>query len=89
MELDKTTLVHNVATDLWASLDPFGEQAPFDEQDDMIKYSLKAKVLPVVNLSIPHVEKALKDKLIGIVNKGHEDKLTPEEILLALTFELS
>ena len=89
MEIDKTVLTHDVATEMWTNMDPFGEQAPFEEQNAMVQYNLKAQILPVVNLTIPHVERALKAKLIRIIEQGHEDKLTDEEILLALNFELS
>jgi len=89
MELDKTTLVHDVSADLWTRLDPFGEKAPFDEQDPMIQFNLKAQVLPVVDLSIPHVEEAFKAKVIGIIDAGHAQNRSAEEILLSLTMELS
>lgn len=93
MELDKTTLTHQVAEELWKVMDPFGTKAPFEEQDPMVQFNLKAKVLPVVNLTIPHAvkmaEDQIKDKLIGIINTGRENKHTDEEILLALTMELS
>lgn len=89
MEIDKTTLTHDVATELWKIMDPFGEKAPFDEQDDMIKFNLKSQVLPVVNLTIPHAEEQFKQKIVSIINKGREEKHAAEEILLAVTLELS
>ena len=89
MELDKTALTHEVAKSLWSVMDPFGEKAPFDEQDPIVKLNLKSQVLPVINLTIPHAERQVKDRLISIINTGREAKHTDEEILLSLTMELS
>jgi hypothetical protein len=55
----------------------------------MIQFSLKAKVLPVVNVVIPVVEQAVKEKLAKIIDDGYELGWGPDEILMALTVELS
>lgn len=89
MEIDKTQLTHDVATAIWNNLDPLGLQAPFDEQDGMIQFSLKSKVLPVITHTLPVAERHLKNKMIQIINTGHENKMTAEEILLSLNMELS
>jgi hypothetical protein len=88
MELDMTTLVDNAAAKVWNDING-GAAAPLDEQDDMLQYSVKSKVLPVLTTVIPTVERAVKDKLSKIIDNGYELNWGPDEILMALTVELS
>lgn len=95
METDYTTLTDQVASKVWETMNAAAgmEVAPLEEQDDMVKFNLKSQVLPFVTVITPvikaHIEAALKDKLIGIINEsadaGHDEAFT----LLALTAELS
>jgi hypothetical protein len=88
MEIDMTTLTEEAAAVVWDELNG-GAAAPYAEQDDMIQYSVKAKVLPVVNVVIPVVEQAVKEKLAKVIDDGYELGWGPDEILMALTVELS
>lgn len=89
MEIDMTQLTDDVASKVWDSLNTMGLEAPFEEQNSVLQFSIKAKVLPVIIHTLPIAERHVKDKLIGIINAGHENKLSPDEILLSLTMELS
>lgn len=93
MEIDKAQLTTDVASLVWESMDPIGIKGPFTEQDPMVQFYLKAEILPVITHTLPVVEKAavkaLKDKLIGLINTGHENKMSSDEILLSLSMELS
>lgn len=95
METDYTSLTDQVASKVWETMNAAAgmEVAPLEEQDDMVKFNLKSQVLPFVTVITPvikaHIEQAIKDKLIGIINEsaeaGHDEAFT----LLALTAELS
>lgn len=95
METDYTSLTDQVASKVWETMNAAAgmEVAPLEEQDDMVKFNLKSQVLPFVTVITPvikaHIEQAVKDKLIGIINEsadaGHDEAFT----LLALTAELS
>lgn len=88
MELDMETLTNDASAKVWYDLNG-GAAAPLDEQDAMLQYSVKSKVLPVINAVIPTVERAVKDKLTKIIDNGYELNWGPDEILMALTVELS
>lgn len=88
MELDMETLTATAAAKVWNDLNA-GAAAPLEEQDAMIQYSVGAKVLPVIITVIPSVERAVKDKLAKIIDNGYELNWGPDEILMALTVELS
>jgi hypothetical protein len=88
MELDKTQLVTDVSSSIWEASDPFGEKGPFSEQDAMVQFSVKAQFLPVINATIPHVEKSVKDKIRSIINTGHAIGLDADGILLDIDMEL-
>jgi hypothetical protein len=88
MELDMTTLTATAAAKVWEDLNG-GAAAPLDEQDAMLQYSVEAKVLPVIITVIPSVERAVKDKLASIIDQGYSMNWGPDEILMALTVELS
>jgi len=96
METDYTTLTEAVAAKVWETMNMAAgniDVAPFDEQDDMVKFNLRSQVLPFVTVIVPvvksHFEQAVKDKLIGIINESHDEGHDPEFTLLALTAELS
>lgn len=92
---DYTSLTAQVASKVWETMNAAAgmEVAPLEEQDDMVQFNLKSQVLPFVTVITPvikaHIEQAVKDKLIGIINEsadaGHDEAFT----LLALTAELS
>lgn len=96
IEIDYTSLTEAVAAKVWEQMNMAAgnvDVAPFEEQDDMVKFNLRSQVLPFVTVIVPvvkvHTENAVKDKLISIINEshdaGHDDTFT----LLALTAELS
>lgn len=87
MEIDMTTLVDGVAADLWKAGDAFDEKAPLAEQDPMVQFHVKAQVLPVINATIPHVEKAFNAKLHERIKAAREMNVAPEDILDALIEE--
>jgi DNA-directed RNA polymerase subunit H (RpoH/RPB5) len=88
MELDLTTITHEASVKVWEEVSG-GNAAPFEEQDTMLQLSIKAKVLPVITTVIPVVEQAVKEKLGKIIDDGYELGWGPDEILMALTVELS
>jgi hypothetical protein len=92
MNIDMTTITDEAATRVWDELNG-GAAAPFAEQDDMIKYSVRAKVLPVVLTVIPVVQEAvetsIKEKMIATINEAHEAGHDPEFTLMALMAQLS
>lgn len=88
MEIDLETLMDTAAAKVWYDLNG-GAAAPLEEQDPMLRYSVKAKILPVLNTVIPTVERAVKDKLASIIDQGYTMNWGPDEILMALTVELS
>jgi len=88
MNLDMTTLTDTAATKVWEELNG-GSAAPLDEQDDMVKFSVRSKVLPVVLSVIPAVEAAVKDNLVDIINESHEAGHDAEFTLMAITAYLS
>ncbi len=92
MNIDLTTITEEAAAKVWDELNA-GEVAPLAEQDPMVQYSVAAKVLPVVNIVVPIVQKAaetaLKDKMIAEINAGHEAGHDAEFTLMALMALLS
>lgn len=92
MNIDLTTITEEAASKVWDDLNA-GEAAPLSEQNDMIRYSVAAKVLPVVNVVVPIVQKAtetaLKDRMIAEINAGHEAGHDAEFTLMALMALLS
>lgn len=90
--IDMTTLTDEAASKVWDELNA-GEASPFHEQSDMVQFSVKSKVLPVVLTVVPVVEKAvetsLKEKLIATINEAHDAGHDPEFTLMALLAQLS
>lgn len=89
MEIDKTQLTDDVAAAIWASRDPLGMAAPFAEQDAMVQFWMKNDVLPVINHTLPLIEKTLKAKIKSIIARGQALGLDADGILLDLDMELS
>lgn len=92
MEIDMTSLTEEASSKVWTEI--YGGAAlPFEEQDEMIKLSMRSKVLPVVLTVIPAVENAvstaLKEKLIAVINESYEAGHEAEFTLTALMAELS
>lgn len=92
MNIDLTTITEEAASKVWDEINA-GEAAPFSEQNAMIQYSVSSKVLPVVNVVVPIVQKAaetaLKDRMIAEINAGHEAGHDAEFTLMALMALLS
>lgn len=92
MNIDLTTITEEAAAKVWDDLNA-GEAAPLSEQNDMIQYSVAAKVLPVVNIVVPIVQKAaqdvLKEKMIATINESYDAGHDAEFTLMALTAMLS
>lgn len=92
MNIDMTTVTEEAAAKVWDELNG-GGAAPFHEQDSMIQYSVKAKVLPVVLTVVPVIEQAvelsIKEKLIATINESHEAGHDAEFTLMALMAQLS
>lgn len=90
--IDMTTLTDEAAAKVWDELNA-GEASPFHEQSDMVQFSVKSKVLPVILTVVPVVEKAvetsLKEKLIATINEAHDAGHDPEFTLMALLAQLS
>lgn len=89
MEIDKTQLTDDVAAAVWASRDPLGMEAPFSDQDPMVKFFMKAEVLPVINHTLEAAEKTFKEKIRSIIARGHSLGLDADGILLDLDMELA
>lgn len=92
VEIDMTTITDEAAARVWDELNG-GGAAPFAEQDDMIKYSVRSKVLPVVLTVLPVVQEAvetsIKEKMIAAINEAHEAGHDAEFTLMALMAQLS
>lgn len=89
MEIDKAQLTADVASALWASNDPMGLEAPFEEQKPLIQFMLKEQVLPLVTNILPVVEKTVKQTVLDKIASGQENGLTADEIIWSLTLELT
>jgi hypothetical protein len=92
MNIDMTTITDEAAAKVWDDLNG-GAAAPFHEQDAMLQFSVKAKVLPVVTTVVPvvqqAVERSIKEKMIATINEAHEAGHDPEFTLMALMAQLS
>lgn len=95
MDIDLTSINEEAAARVWDELNG-GGAAPFAEQDAMIKYSVMAKVLPVVLTVLPVVQEAhkaemsaLKDAMIATINEAHDEGHDPEFTIMALMAQLS
>jgi hypothetical protein len=92
MELDMTTLTEEASAKVWDELNG-GAAEPFAEQSDMIKYSLRSKVLPVILTVLPVVQQAIeqsvKDRIIATINEAHEAGHDPEFTMMAILADLS
>lgn len=88
MNIDMTTLTETAASKVWDEISG-AEDAPFEEQNVMVQYSVKSKVLPVVNVIVPVVETALKEKLVNLINEAHDAGHDSDFTLMALMAELS
>lgn len=90
--IDMTTLTDEAASKVWDEINA-GEASPFHEQSDMIQYSVRAKVLPVLLTVIPvvqeSIETSIKEKMIATINEAHEAGHDAEFTLMALMAELS
>lgn len=95
METDYTSLTDAVASKVWASMNEAAgnDVAPFEEQDDMVKFHLRAQVLPFVTVIVPvikaDVEQGIKDKLIEVINESHDAGHDTDFTLMAVTAFLS
>lgn len=91
-DIDMTTLTEEASAKVWDELNG-GGVAPFAEQNDMIKLSVRSKVLPVVLTVLPVVqsviETSIKEKMIATINEAHDSGHDPEFTLMALLAELS
>lgn len=88
MEIDKTKLTHDVAKAVWASLDPLGLEAPFEEQNSMIQFNLKAQILPIVTHTLTAVEGTFKATVLDKIKSGQSNGLSADEIIWGLQMEL-
>jgi hypothetical protein len=92
LNLDLTSITAESASKLWDEMNA-GEAAPLNEQDQMVQYAVQSKVLPIVNVVVPTVEKAvessLKNRLIATINEAHDAGHDPEFTLMAVLAELS
>lgn len=89
MEIDKTALTHDVAKAVWASLDPMGIEAPFEEQNSMVQFNVKAQVLPVITHTLPVAERHTKQAVLDKIKFEQDNGLSAEEIIQALQKEMS
>lgn len=88
MEIDKTQLTADVASAVWTSLDPMGLQAPFDEQDPMIQFNVKAQILPIITHTVPVIERHFKERVLAVIAGGRLLDLDAETILQDVSREL-
>lgn len=92
MDHNLEAITAEVAEAVWNANKAPG-QGEFTEQAAIVQFTAKERLLPTISLIVPivdkEVERAQAQKMIDIINIGHELKHSPEEILLALTFELS
>lgn len=88
MEIDKTQLTHDVAAKIWASEDFFGINGPLEDQDKVVQYTLKAKVVPILTHALPVMESHFEDRIKAIIATGHSLGLDADMILLDLSTEL-
>lgn len=89
MEIDKTQLTEDVAKAVWASLDPLGLEAPFEEQNSMVQFNVKAQVLPVVTQTLKAVDRTFKGSVLDKIKSGQDNGLTADEIIWSLQMELA
>lgn len=88
MEIDKTQLTHDVAAKIWEAEDPFGFKGPLEDQEKIVQFNLKMRVLPVLVQVLPVAETHVKDKIRSIISRGHSLGLSADMILLDLSTEL-
>lgn len=92
INLDLEAITTESASALWNDVNA-GEAAPLEEQDMMVQYSVKARTLPIVNVVVPVVEKAvrasIKDRLVAEIDAAHESGHDPEFTLMAVVAILS
>jgi len=93
--MDLTALTDEVANKVWETMNANAgiEVAPLEEQDDMVKFSLKSQVLPFITVIKPVVEKkaeqTIKDRLIRTINEAHEAGHDDSFTIMAIMAELS
>lgn len=88
MEIDKTQLTHDVAAKIWAAEDFFGVNGPLEEQDKIVQFNLKTKIVPVLIHALPVMEAHVKEKIKSIISSGHSVGASADMILLDLSMEL-
>lgn len=96
METDYTSLTATIAEKVWEQMNTAAgnmDVEPLEEQSDMVKFNLRSQVLPFVTVIVPVVkadaEKALKEKLIAVINESYDAGHDADFTLMAVTAELS
>jgi hypothetical protein len=96
METDYTALTDAVAEKVWETMNFNAgvlDVAPFQEQDDMVKFNLKAQVLPFVTVITPvvkaHIEAETKAKIARVIDESYDAGHDEAFILAAVSAELS
>lgn len=87
MKIDLEALTEDASRSVWHDING-GAAAPLDEQDPMIQFSVKSKVLPIVRAAIPEVERHLKETLTRTINEAYDQGYDPEFVLMAVMAEL-
>ena len=91
INIDLESITNEASGKVWEEMYG-GAAAPLSEQDPMLQHSVKSKVLPVINIVVPVVEKAvensIKTRLIAEINAAHEAGHDPEFTIMALLAQL-
>lgn len=93
MALDLQNVTEEVASKVFASMNPSPLSAEYDELTAIQKFHFKESLLPLITHVVPIAEKAVKehfeDRIINIINDGKEDKQSDAEILMSIQMFLT
>lgn len=92
MALDFQNVTEEVASKVFASMNPSPLAPEFDELTAIQKFHFKESLLPLITHIVPVAEKAVKDhfeeRVNTIINDGREDGQTDAEILMSIQLAL-
>jgi hypothetical protein len=88
MALDFQNVTEEVASKVFASMNPSPLSDEFDDLTAIQKFHFKESLLPLITHIVPIVEQAVKkdyaDRIDNIVLDGKEDGQTDTEILMSI-----
>lgn len=93
MALDMQNVTEEVASKVFASMNPAPLSPEYDDLTAIQKFHFKNSLLPIITHVVPVAEKAVKDsmedRIINIINDGKEDKQSDAEILMSIQLYLT